>query len=166
MELDQQTPVANTAGWSVGEAELFQHLASHGAHEGALLEEYAKAAQDTESNALRYLIEVLMEDERKHHRWFSDLASSLQSDANLSAVDPTIPRMDFHRADRERVREVTDRLLACERADHRELKRLRKEIRDVKDTTLWDLLVDLMERDTEKHIAILRFVNKHLDPFG
>ena len=166
MELDQRASIPTTAGWSVGEAELFQHLSEHGAHEGALLEEYAKAANHTNSKALAYLIEVLLEDERKHHRWFSELAASLASDANLSAAEPTIPRMDFHRADRDEVSEVTERLLACERADHRELKRLRKEIRDVKDTTLWDLLVDLMQRDTEKHIAILRFVIKHLDPLG
>ena len=41
--------------------------------------------------------------------------------------------------------------------DPRELKKLQKELRDVKDTTLWSLLVDLMQRDTEKHIAILDF---------
>jgi hypothetical protein len=48
-----------------------------------------------------------------------------------------------------------------EEQDRRELKRLRRQLRDVKDTTLWDLLVELMERDTERHIAILRFVSKH-----
>jgi hypothetical protein len=26
---------------------------------------------------------------------------------------------------------------------------------------LWSVLVELMERDTQKHIAILRFVRKH-----
>ena len=48
-----------------------------------------------------------------------------------------------------------------EARDARELKRLQRELRDVKDTTLWSLLVDLMQRDTQKHIAILRFVRKH-----
>jgi hypothetical protein len=31
----------------------------------------------------------------------------------------------------------------------------------VKDSSLWSLLVELMQRDTQKHIAILRFVTKH-----
>ena len=31
----------------------------------------------------------------------------------------------------------------------------------MKDTTLWQLLVKVMELDTEKHAEILRFVRKH-----
>jgi hypothetical protein len=56
---------------------------------------------------------------------------------------------------------LTDQLLKSERQDARELKRLRRKLRSVRHTTLWDLLVDLMERDTQKHIAILRFAQKH-----
>ena len=32
-------------------------------------------------------------------------------------------------------------------------------------TTLWGLLVELMQRDTDKHIAVLTFVKKHLTAF-
>lgn len=156
----------HTVGWSVGETELFSHLSDHAAREGALLDEYADVASTTESKALAYLIEILMEDERKHHRWFGELASSLQTDATLSGADPTIPRMDFHRADRATVRDVTERLLEHEKADEKELKRLQRDMSDLQDTTLWGLLVNLMQRDTDKHIAILRFVKKHLDTFA
>ncbi len=51
-----------------------------------------------------------------------------------------------------------------EQKDARELKRLQRELRMVKDTSLWGLLVDLMQRDTRKHIAILRFVRNHARP--
>jgi hypothetical protein len=106
-----------------------------------------------------------MEDERKHHRWFAELATSLEADAALSGVAPAVPRMDFHRADRAAVRAVTERLLQREKADEKELNRLQKELRDVRDTSLWGLLVELMQRDTTKHIAILTFVSKHLNTF-
>jgi bacterioferritin (cytochrome b1) len=72
-----------------------------------------------------------------------------------------VPRLDLDRVERAELRETTDRLLEHEKADAKELDRLRKELRDVKDTTLWGLLVDIMQRDTEKHIAILRFVQQH-----
>jgi bacterioferritin (cytochrome b1) len=72
-----------------------------------------------------------------------------------------VPRLDLDRVDRTELRATTDLLLEHEKADAKELERLRKELRDVKDTTLWALLVDIMQRDTEKHIAILRFVQKH-----
>jgi hypothetical protein len=156
---------ASTVGWSVGETELFAHLSGHAAREGAILDEYVKAATATESKALAYLVGILMEDERRHHRWFAELASSLEADASFSGTDPAVPRMDFHRADRAVVRAVTDRLLDHEKADEKELDRLQRELRDVSGTTLWGLLVELMQRDTDKHIAVLTFVKKHLNAF-
>jgi hypothetical protein len=104
---------------------------------------------------------MLIEDELRHHRTFLELALSLKSDAELSGADPVIPRMDFDRADGAAVREATDRLLEQEKQDAAELKRLQRELRDVEDTTLWGLLVDLMRCDTDKHIAILRFAKRH-----
>ena len=116
----------STIGWTVGETELFSHLSGHAALEGAILDEYTQAAAATQSKALAYLIEILMEDERRHHRWFAELASSLASDASFSGTEPAVPYMDFHRADRAAVRDVTDRLLDHEKADERELIRLRR----------------------------------------
>ena len=74
---------------------------------------------------------------------------------------PTIPYMDFDRTDTAEILVGTKKLLENEERDARELKQLQRELRDMKDTTLWSLLVDLMQRDTQKHIAILRFVRKH-----
>jgi rubrerythrin len=164
MEFDEATPTS-TIGWSVGEAELFSHLRGHAAREGAILDEYAQAASATQSKALAYLVEILMEDERRHHRWFAELASSLEADASFSGAEPVVPRMDFHRSNRVAVRDVTNRLLEHEEADEKELQRLQKELRDVSGTTLWGLLVELMQRDTDKHIAVLKFVKKHLNAF-
>ena len=161
---DVSSPTA-TYGWTAAETELFSHLAGHAAREGAILDEYVQAAAATQSKALAYLVEILMEDERRHHRWFAELASSLEADASFSGTEPAVPRMDFHRADRIAVRGVTDRLLDHEKADEQELKRLQKELKDVSGTTLWGLLVELMQRDTDKHIAVLTFVRKHLTAF-
>ena len=152
-------------GWSVGESELFAHLSGHAAREGAILDEYAQAAAATQSKALAYLIGILMEDERRHHRWFAELASSLEGDASFSGAEPAVPYMDFHRSDRVAVGDVTDRLLEHEKADEKELNKLQRELRDVSGTTLWGLLVELMQRDTDKHIAVLTFVKKHLAAF-
>jgi hypothetical protein len=165
MDPDDVGTPPNTIGWSVGETELYAHLSGHASREGAMLDEYAKAATATQSKALAYLVEILMEDERRHHRWFAELASSLEADASFSGTEPAVPRMDFHRADRVTVRAVTERLLDHEKADERELNRLQKELQDVSGTTLWGLLVELMQRDTDKHIAVLTFVKKHLTVF-
>ena len=72
-----------------------------------------------------------------------------------------IPRLDVAQGDPQKVIELTERLLESERADARELHQLAGEMKDVKDTTMWWLLVRLMEMDTAKHIEILEFVQHH-----
>jgi len=146
---------------STWERGLYAHLIDHVQNERELLEEYVTAAEATDSKALAYLVNLLIDDERRHHILFSELAAALKSDSELRAEDPAIPRMDLRSADRSSIRELTDRLIKREHEDLRELKKLEKELRNVKDTTLWALLVDLMQRDTDKHIAILRFARRH-----
>lgn len=151
----------SSRGPSVWERELWTHLTNHVTTERDLLEKYSAVAEHSHSKAFGYLVNLLIEDEIRHHRIFNELAQSLESEASLSSDDPTIPYPDFDKVDVAVVRENTEELLESEERDARELKRLQREMRVVKDGTLWSLLVDLMRRDTEKHIALLRFVKKH-----
>ena len=48
-----------------------------------------------------------------------------------------------------------------EREDAKDFDRLEREFKDVRDTTLWGLLIKMMEMDTAKHLEILEFVRKH-----
>jgi rubrerythrin len=148
-------------GASVWERDLYNHLATHVENESVLLREYASVGETTDSKSFAYLVNLLTEDERRHHGTFAALASSLKTEAELSGQDPEIPYLDLDRADRAQVRELSERLLEQERRDAAELKRLHGELRSVKDTTLWDLLVNNMRADTDKHIAILEFVLRH-----
>lgn len=151
----------SSAGPSAWARDLYGHLTSHVQAERGLLERYAAVAEQTQSKAFRYLVNLLIEDERRHHRIFQEIAQSLRTDALLAREEPIVPRMDFDQADRATIVDVTNQLLEIERRDAGELKRLQHQIRDAKDTSLWGLLVDLMQRDTQRHIAILRFVRKH-----
>jgi len=150
----------SSAGPSATDRALYAHLTNHIATERGLLEEYSDIADRTESRAFRYLVNLLIEDEIRHHRIFSELAESVEAIALMKTKEPVVPFVDFARADRDAVLEATARLLEHESEDARELKRLQRELRDTKDDSLTVLLVELMQRDTQKHIAILRFVRK------
>lgn len=149
-------------GASVWERDMYAYLASHGKREGKLLEEYLDMVEHTESKALRYVIGLLVADERRHHQQFADLAQSLKALAELGAEEPSIPQPDFQREGREAVLDFTRRLIANEESDYAELKRLRKQLKDVEHTTLWTLLVETMQIDTEKHLAMLRFIEQRV----
>lgn len=157
----EQSSLSPPQGASVWEDEMFRHLVDHIEHERHMLQEYQEAADSTDSKALAYVIGLLVDDERRHHQLFRSLALTLKQEAELRGGTPEVPYMDFDKADVLKVREITKRLLRSEEDDARELKRLHNDLRDVRDTTLWDLLVSLMRRDTDKHIAMLEFVLQH-----
>jgi rubrerythrin len=151
----------SSAGPSSWERQLYTYLKQHVDTERAMLEKYSDVAERTDSKAFRYLVRLLIEDEMRHHRLFGELADSLEAEALMKGDEPPIPYMDFHRADRQVVLDGAKELLDNEERDLGELKRLHRALREVKDTSLWSLLVELMQRDTDKHIAILKFVRQH-----
>jgi rubrerythrin len=153
---------SSAAGPSAWARELHVHLTSHVEIERGMLDEYRSAAQASSSKAFEYLVNLLIEDEMRHHRIFLELADSLETISLRPGADPQVPYLDFNRTNKEAVLDLTEKLLEKEQQDALELKRLQREMRDVKDTSIWGLLVDLMERDTQKHIAILKFVKKHI----
>jgi rubrerythrin len=143
------------------EQELYDHLATHQEKERGLLERYQQAAAESGSAAFRYLVTLILEDEVRHHRLFADLSESLRTDTELRPQEARIPRLDYWGDHRQLILELTDGLLAQERSDAKDLRRLGKQLDDVKDTTLWHLLVELMEADTAKHIRILQFIKRN-----
>ena len=148
-------------GASVWEDDVYRHLSTHLAAEVDLLTAYKDAAEQSQSEAFRYLANLIIEDEKRHHRVFEELANSLRSDVELRPVEPSVPDMAGFGDMPQTVIELTSSLLAREEEDAAELRQLSRQLRDVRDTTLWQLLVKIMELDTEKHAEILRFVRKH-----
>lgn len=149
-------------GASVWEEDLYEHLISHVEQERELLAEYQQAAVTSQSPAFEYLAALIIEDERRHHKLFADLASALKTDAELRPERPAVPRLDHWGSDPTRIRELTTQFLDREHADADELRRLGRQLKGLGDTPLWQLLVRMMQMDTKKHIAILEFVNRHL----
>lgn len=145
-------------GASTWEQELYDHLVAHGRDEGATLDGYQELVDSTDSPAFAYLAGLILDDEHRHHRMLHELAETIRASAEMSSAPLPIPDLAMFRADRERILEQTEHFLAVERDDQRELKRLEKELRDVRDTTVWQLVVKLMQHDNAKHQMILEFI--------
>jgi hypothetical protein len=131
-------------------------LRSHDARERELLASYEQLAEQTEDEGVRYVIRLILEDEARHHEQVSEMLNNVQSalwDINLH---PQIPSMSLR--DHRALRETTKRLLAFEKEDAKELRRLRKELRRAPGYSLLPLIVDTLLHDTAKHIDILRFM--------
>ena len=159
--------MTHIVGASVWEQELYDHVCGHVVEEGAILDEYQRLAEDDScSPAFRYIARLILEDERRHHAMFNDLAEAIKQMGELRDEDTPIPSLHGLRGDRDRIIETTAKLLKVERDDAKKLKTLAKELKDVRETTLWGLLIELIQHDTDKHIKILRFIRERAEDSG
>jgi hypothetical protein len=135
---------------------LIDMVRSHGEREGAALASYQRLAEQSQDEGLRYAVRLIMEDEARHHQQISEMLNELHSFVWELDIKPRVPSLEVrHDA---ALREETERLLAFEKEDARELRRLRKELRSNNGYPFFPLLVNLMLHDTAKHIDILRFI--------
>jgi rubrerythrin len=147
-------------GASVMEQELYDHVTSHADRERETLQAYEQLASTTKSAAFAYLARLILADEHRHHQMLGDLATTIRTDSELSDNPGPIPRLDL-RKDRQAILAATERLLAIEEQDNKELKALAKEMKDLKDTTAWVLIIEIMQADNAKHLRILKFIRTH-----
>lgn len=151
-------PALRTA-LSPWEQELFDHVTAHTEQESELLAEYEALAERSPNAFVRYLATLLLEDEHRHHRLFVQLANTIVDNATLVENPDDVPHLTTPH-DAADLRALTAQLLGLEEDDRVQLGRLRKRLRSVRDTTLWDLIVQIAERDTEKHLLILQFIER------
>jgi hypothetical protein len=155
VSVDLETP----AGLSVYERELFEHLVKHLETERKLIDDYEDLASRAGGHAA-YLLRLIIEDERRHHRLFEEWCNALRSDAEFRSVEPQVPHL-ASTIDPSELTAAVKRFLAVEREDRRDLARLRKQTSDLRDVTLWHVLLEVMDLDTRKHITMLRFLERH-----
>jgi len=158
MTLAHNHPRTELAG-SPWDEQLLAHFDEHVDGELALLESYMQL-RDQGPKHVRYLVDLILDDEARHHQIFNELVNRLRSDIDFRDYEPKVPYVGRDSAHRRELVETTDRFLAFERQDLRSLRQLEKELRPVRDTTLFSLLVQVMEFDTRKHIAMLEFIRR------
>ncbi len=100
------------------------------------------------------------EDEVRHHRLYEEWALTVREMVVVTEPGHAIPGLT-PKSDPERLIAAVDDLLAVEKDDAQQLKALDKSLKNVRHTTVWPLLVELMEMDTRKHIKILEFLREH-----
>jgi hypothetical protein len=146
------------SGASTGTRDLVSLLEQHGSEEGELLAVYEDLAEHSTDEDARYLISLILEDERRHHRLLVEMANAMAWGDPSASPDPATPAIS-RSVDGELLL-LTRKLRRAEEADHRKLRRMRRRLRPFAKTTMWALIVDLMILDTKKHATILRFLER------
>lgn len=147
----------DTGGQRAWADKVWAQVVAHVEAEEDIAGDYRTAAAQADSPDLRYLIELISEDEARHHRVLTELANSLRSANEWRSIDPSLPE-GAGRPVSPDLMAATKRFIEVEKQDARNLEELRRELRPVAATTIWSLLVELMELDTKKHLRILEFI--------
>jgi len=142
---------------------LVETLARHGEEEGALLSRYQRFADEASAPETRYLVKLIIDDERRHHGLLVEMANAIAWGLIDESEDPLLPDLTHGDAGNEALAEETQWLILAEKSDHAELARLRKRLSSFRSVSLWTLVVDLMLLDTQKHIRILELVEKNVE---
>lgn len=142
--------------------ELAHYLQQHMDTEREALREYAHLAEETKSEQIRFLINIILDDEVRHHRIFQDMVNWIRAEhAQRDDIETAMGfGPSFSGDEREHLIEMTEGLLELEREDESDLKDLEKMVTEVADTAWWSTLVDSMRHDTRKHIMLLEAVKR------
>jgi rubrerythrin len=143
--------------------QLTNYLQEHMDTEREALRSYAHLAEETKSDRVRFLIQMVIDDEVRHHRLFQDMIHWMRSEH--SGREDIESRIGTKAAvgvgdEREHLVELTDQLLKMEQDDERELKELERIVTEVVDTAWWSSLVEAMRLDTRKHIMLMEAIKK------
>ncbi len=122
-----------------------------------MLATYEELASSSPDEGVRYLVNLILEDERRHHRLLAELSNGMA----WGVVEPPASALPHApRAISGALLDQTKRLRKAEEDDYRALQRLKRRLRPYADTTMWMLVIDLMMLDTKKHATILRFLER------
>jgi len=138
--------------------KVVKALDRHGREEGELLERYQRFVDESESPAARYLVRLILEDEKRHHQVLGDLANTIAWGFVKGTPEQVVPHFATKSGGDETLRSETQALLGHELRDRTQLRRLRRRLRTHGEVAMWELLIELMQLDTDKHIRILRLI--------
>ena len=137
-------------------------FSTHVRDEVYVLERYEALAKATKDPGTKFLLELILEDEHRHHLLFEELAASVAAHPgpDVATVPPAPHPEPEHIPE---LLEHTRRFLELERDDAASLKQLIRDLRPAGDEMLWRLLVELMQLDTEKHLKVLEYLERRLE---
>ncbi len=136
------------------DAGVLDHLTEHLAGEVEILDEYRKLAESSDA-PVRYLAQLILEDEIRHHRVLTELANQFRSATSLVERTPHVPWLTKS-TDRHDLARTVRRLRKYERRDLRQLRKLSRRLRPIRAHSLDPVIVATLEMDTRKHLRYLR----------
>lgn len=141
--------------------KLVNEFEAHEYQEGKFLERYKEVAAKSDNRAVKFLLQMIVSDEEKHHAITRAMAATLKGDLLWTKRDDAIGGLYDLKADKEKLLALTEDFIGVEKEGINEYRALIHESKGYY-RDLFVLLFRSMIRDSEKHIEILEFLRNRL----
>jgi len=140
---------------------LLKEFENHEAQEGEFLQQYKDICGRVENPIIKFLLQLIIADEEKHHAITHAMASTLKGDLNWTRPKDALRGLYSLGAEKDALLKVTEEFIGAEKKGIQECKKLTKESRKYYHG-LFELLLACAVEDSQKHVAILEFLRKRL----
>ena len=141
---------------------LTNEFEAHETEEGKFLSRYKELAGKTENRTIKFLLQMIISDEEKHHAITHAMASTLKGDLYWTNPDDAIRGLNNAVEDKETLLKLTDDFIGVEKKGIKEYRELIKASKGYY-RDLFVLLFESMIHDSEKHVKILQFLRARLN---
>jgi hypothetical protein len=140
---------------------LLNEVKTHEDEEERWLSKYRELAEQSDDPMFRFLLNLIIADEERHHQLLGRMISSLKDDLASSRAGKSIAKEPSPGTTTRKREVMVGRFLAVERRGIKEYERLKNTSQGFRQDLL-ALLCDTMVHDSLKHIGILDFLRLRL----
>ena len=140
---------------------LLNEFEAHEAKEEKALEYYRGTVGSLPNPLTRFLLQLIVSDEEKHRAVIHAMVATLRGSLTWTKPKDSLEGGVDQASATGKLREVTDEFIRLEKDGIREYKALVKESSGYYHG-LFNVLIDSMIRDSEKHIELLEFLRENL----
>jgi bacterioferritin (cytochrome b1) len=140
---------------------LLNRFEAHESEEEHALEEYKKFLDGIKEPATRFVLQMILSDEEKHRAVVHAMIATLRGSLNWTQPPGSLEGEGSEAIDSKRLLDVTEKFIELEKSGIKEYKALLGESTNYYQG-LFNILINSMIRDSEKHIELLEFLEQRL----
>lgn len=140
---------------------LMNEFEAHEGKEGKFVQHYKEIAEKSKNPFAKFLLNLIISDEERHHAVTHAIVSTVKGDLTWTRPENAIRGLYELGEEKEELLKLTEDFIRLEREGIKEYKALIKTCRHYY-RGLFELLLQSMIRDSEKHVEILEFLRQRL----
>ncbi|HEY3303712.1 MAG TPA: hypothetical protein VGL70_09285 [Candidatus Binatia bacterium] len=140
---------------------LLNEFESHETQEKDFLRQYKEVAADVRQPLIKFLLQLIISDEEKHHAVTHAMVATLKGDLSWTKPEDAIRGLYDLGDQKKELLAMTEEFIRTEKEGIRECKSLTKVSRRYY-KGLFALLMGCMIHDSQKHVTILEFLRDRL----